>query len=61
MTTNWAGTNSPHQSSSCVDRRAETFGDTTMDKQTKHELLIITIASLAPIPLLTGAIVAILL
>jgi hypothetical protein len=31
-----------------------------MDKQTRHELLIITIASLAPISLLTGAVVAIL-
>jgi hypothetical protein len=31
-----------------------------MDKQTRHELLIITIASLAPIPLLMGAVVAIL-
>ena len=32
-----------------------------MDKQTRHEVLIITIGSLAPIPLLTGAAVAILL
>ena len=32
-----------------------------MDKQTKHELLIIGIASLAPVTLLTGAVVAILL
>jgi hypothetical protein len=31
-----------------------------MDKQTRHELLIIMIASLAPISLLTGAVVAIL-
>jgi hypothetical protein len=32
-----------------------------MDQQTRHELLIISIASLAPITLLTGAVVAILL
>jgi hypothetical protein len=32
-----------------------------MDKTTKHEVLIITLASLAPIPLLTGAVMAILL
>jgi hypothetical protein len=32
-----------------------------MDKQTRHEVLIITLASLAPISLITGAVVAILL
>jgi hypothetical protein len=32
-----------------------------MDRQTRRELLIIGIASLAPITLLTGAVVAILL
>jgi hypothetical protein len=26
-----------------------------MDRQTKHEILIVTIASLAPIPLITAA------
>ena len=31
-----------------------------MDKQTKHEVLIVTFASLAPIPLLTGVIALIL-
>jgi hypothetical protein len=31
-----------------------------MDEQTKHELWIITLASLAPIPLFTGAVVAML-
>jgi hypothetical protein len=32
-----------------------------MDRQTRHEVLIITFASLAPISLITGAVVAILL
>jgi len=31
-----------------------------MDRQTKHEIIIVTIASLAPIPLITVAVVAIL-
>ena len=31
-----------------------------MDKQTKHEVLIVTLASLAPIPLLTAAVALIL-
>lgn len=31
-----------------------------MDWQTKHEIIIVTIASLAPIPLITAAVVAIL-
>jgi hypothetical protein len=31
-----------------------------MDRQTKHEIIIVTIASLAPIPLITAAVVAIL-
>jgi hypothetical protein len=45
-----------------LDRRIEDgSADTKMDQQTKHELLIISIASLAPITLLTGAVVAILL
>jgi len=31
-----------------------------MDRQTKHEIIIVTIATLAPIPLITAAVVAIL-
>jgi hypothetical protein len=31
-----------------------------MDRQTKHEIIIVTIASLAPIPLITAAVVTIL-
>jgi hypothetical protein len=31
-----------------------------MDRQTRHEIIIVTIASLAPIPLITAAVVAIL-
>jgi hypothetical protein len=31
-----------------------------MDKQTKHEVLVVTLASLAPIPLLTTAVALIL-
>jgi hypothetical protein len=31
-----------------------------MDRQTKHEIIIVMIASLAPIPLITAAVVAIL-
>jgi hypothetical protein len=31
-----------------------------MDRQTKHEIIIVAIASLAPIPLITAAVVAIL-
>ena len=32
-----------------------------MDRQTKHEIIIVTIASLAPIPLITAAVVSILI
>lgn len=31
-----------------------------MDRQTKHEIMIVTIASIAPIPLITAAVVTIL-
>jgi hypothetical protein len=31
-----------------------------MDRQTKHEIIVVTIASLAPIPLITAAVLAIL-
>jgi hypothetical protein len=31
-----------------------------MDRQTKHEIIIVAIASLAPIPLITAAVVTIL-
>jgi hypothetical protein len=31
-----------------------------MDRQTKHEVLIVTLAGLAPIPLLTAAVALIL-
>jgi hypothetical protein len=31
-----------------------------MDRQTKHEIMIVTIASLVPIPLITAAVVTIL-
>jgi len=31
-----------------------------MDRQTKHEIMIVTIASLVPIPLITAAVVSIL-
>ena len=31
-----------------------------MDRQTKHEIIIVAIASLAPIPLITAAVVSIL-
>jgi hypothetical protein len=32
-----------------------------VDKQTKHEIALVTIASLVPIPFVTAAVVAILL
>jgi hypothetical protein len=32
-----------------------------MDRQTKHEIIIVTIATLAPIPLITAAVVSILI
>jgi hypothetical protein len=35
-------------------------GDAKMDRQTQHEVLIVTLASLAPIPLLTEAVALIL-
>jgi hypothetical protein len=31
-----------------------------MDRQTRHEIMIVTIASLVPIPLITAAVVTIL-
>jgi hypothetical protein len=37
-----------------------TEGAQKVDKQTKHEVLIVMLASLVPIPLLTGAVVLIL-
>jgi hypothetical protein len=32
-----------------------------VDRQTKHEIIIVTIATLAPIPLITAAVVSILI
>ena len=34
--------------------------ESDMDRQTKHEIIIVAIASLAPIPLITAAVVTIL-
>jgi hypothetical protein len=41
-------------------RLAHNRRESGMDRQTKHEIIIVTIASLAPIPLITAAVVAIL-
>jgi hypothetical protein len=41
-------------------RLAHNRRESDMDRQTKHEIIIVTIASLAPIPLITAAVVAIL-
>jgi hypothetical protein len=41
-------------------RVAHNRRESGMDRQTKHEIIIVTIASLAPIPLITVAVVAIL-
>jgi hypothetical protein len=41
-------------------RVAHNRRESGMDRQTKHEIIIVTIASLAPIPLMTAAVVAIL-
>jgi hypothetical protein len=42
-------------------RLAHNRRESDMDRQTKHEIIIVTIASLAPIPLITAAVVSILI
>jgi hypothetical protein len=62
MDVKWAGTNPTLPGWNLVELGAPTMDrGNKMDRQTRHELLIIGIASLAPITLLTGAVVAILL
>ena len=34
---------------------------TKLDKQTKHEILVVTLATLSPIPILTGVVALMLL
>jgi hypothetical protein len=42
-------------------RLAHNRRESGMDRQTKHEIIIVTIASLAPVSLITAAVVSILI
>ena len=49
-----------HAQNLLSSRLAHNRRENGMDRQTKHEIIIVAIASLAPIPLITAAVVAIL-
>ena len=42
-------------------RVASAAKGTNVDKQTKHEILVVTLATLSPIPLLTGVVALMLM
>jgi hypothetical protein len=50
----------PSHIRSAIEVAVRNRRERNMDSQTKREIMIVTIASLAPIPLITAAVVAIL-